>query len=124
MMTGQVAQIGPVVIIQKNALRPAGKTGRAWGCHRPIPAARMPWGLPERRKTEGKVVGATGRGAVKYRNTGRRRRRTRLSGKSRMNHPNIAKVFEAGATEQSGPYFAMEYVAPDGARSTKKEGAE
>jgi len=27
-----------------------------------------------------------------------------------MNHPNIAKVFEAGATEQGRPYFAMEYV--------------
>ena len=28
-----------------------------------------------------------------------------------MNHPNIAQVFHAGATEQSRPYFAMEYVA-------------
>ena len=27
-----------------------------------------------------------------------------------MNHPNIAKVFDAGATEQGRPYFAMEYV--------------
>ena len=28
-----------------------------------------------------------------------------------MNHPNIAKVLEAGSTEQGRPYFVMEYVA-------------
>jgi eukaryotic-like serine/threonine-protein kinase len=28
-----------------------------------------------------------------------------------MNHTNIAKVFDAGATEQGRPYFVMEYVA-------------
>jgi serine/threonine protein kinase/tetratricopeptide (TPR) repeat protein len=28
-----------------------------------------------------------------------------------MNHPSIAQVFDAGATEQGRPYFAMEYVA-------------
>jgi non-specific serine/threonine protein kinase/serine/threonine-protein kinase len=27
-----------------------------------------------------------------------------------MNHPNIARVFDAGATEQGRPYFAMELV--------------
>ncbi len=27
-----------------------------------------------------------------------------------MNHPNIARVFDAGATAQGRPYFAMEYV--------------
>ncbi len=27
-----------------------------------------------------------------------------------MNHPAIAKVFDAGATPQGRPYFAMEYV--------------
>jgi serine/threonine protein kinase/tetratricopeptide (TPR) repeat protein len=27
-----------------------------------------------------------------------------------MDHPNIARVFEAGATEQGRPYFAMEFV--------------
>ncbi len=27
-----------------------------------------------------------------------------------MNHPNIAGVYEAGATEEGRPYFAMEYV--------------
>jgi len=27
-----------------------------------------------------------------------------------MNHPNIAKVFDAGATEQGRPYFVMEHV--------------
>jgi non-specific serine/threonine protein kinase/serine/threonine-protein kinase len=27
-----------------------------------------------------------------------------------MNHPNVAKVFDAGASEQGRPYFAMEYV--------------
>jgi tetratricopeptide (TPR) repeat protein len=27
-----------------------------------------------------------------------------------MDHPNIAKVFDAGATEQGRPYFVMEYV--------------
>ena len=27
-----------------------------------------------------------------------------------MSHPNIARVFEAGATEQGRPYFVMEYV--------------
>jgi non-specific serine/threonine protein kinase/serine/threonine-protein kinase len=27
-----------------------------------------------------------------------------------MNHPNVAKVFDAGATDQGRPYFAMEYV--------------
>ncbi len=27
-----------------------------------------------------------------------------------MNHPNVAKVFDAGATEQGRPYFAMELV--------------
>jgi WD40 repeat protein/serine/threonine protein kinase len=27
-----------------------------------------------------------------------------------MDHPNIARVFEAGTTEQGRPYFAMEYV--------------
>jgi len=27
-----------------------------------------------------------------------------------MNHPNIASVYEAGATEQGRPYFAMEFV--------------
>ena len=30
---------------------------------------------------------------------------------ARMSHPNIAKVFDAGATEQGRPYFVMEYVA-------------
>ena len=29
---------------------------------------------------------------------------------ARMDHPHIAKVFEAGATPQGRPYFAMEYV--------------
>ena len=28
-----------------------------------------------------------------------------------MNHPHIAKVFDAGSTEQGRPYFAMEYAA-------------
>jgi serine/threonine protein kinase/tetratricopeptide (TPR) repeat protein len=28
-----------------------------------------------------------------------------------MDHPNIAKVFDAGATETGRPYFAMEYVS-------------
>jgi tRNA A-37 threonylcarbamoyl transferase component Bud32 len=27
-----------------------------------------------------------------------------------MSHPNVAKVFDAGATEQGRPYFVMEYV--------------
>src|SRR5690349_15960394 len=27
-----------------------------------------------------------------------------------MNHPNVAKVFDAGVTESGRPYFAMEYV--------------
>jgi serine/threonine protein kinase/formylglycine-generating enzyme required for sulfatase activity len=27
-----------------------------------------------------------------------------------MDHPNVAKVFDAGATEQGRPYFVMEYV--------------
>ena len=27
-----------------------------------------------------------------------------------MDHPNIAKVFDAGATETGRPYFVMEYV--------------
>ena len=27
-----------------------------------------------------------------------------------MDHPNIAKVFDAGFTENGRPYFAMEYV--------------
>ena len=27
-----------------------------------------------------------------------------------MNHPNIARVYEAGATEQGRPYFVMEHV--------------
>ena len=27
-----------------------------------------------------------------------------------MNHPNIAKVFDAGTTERGRPYFVMEYV--------------
>jgi serine/threonine protein kinase len=27
-----------------------------------------------------------------------------------LDHPNIAQVFEAGATEAGRPYFAMEYV--------------
>lgn len=27
-----------------------------------------------------------------------------------MNHPNVAKVFDAGTTEDGRPYFAMEYV--------------
>jgi serine/threonine protein kinase/Tfp pilus assembly protein PilF len=27
-----------------------------------------------------------------------------------MNHPNVAKVFDAGETEQGRPYFVMEYV--------------
>jgi non-specific serine/threonine protein kinase/serine/threonine-protein kinase len=34
-----------------------------------------------------------------------------------MNHPNIAKVLEAGATEDGRPYFVMEYVA--GVRITR-----
>ena len=28
-----------------------------------------------------------------------------------MDHPNVAKVFDAGATETGRPYFIMEYVA-------------
>ena len=28
-----------------------------------------------------------------------------------MNHPNIAKVFDAGSTEAGRPYFVMEYIA-------------
>jgi len=27
-----------------------------------------------------------------------------------MEHPNIAKVFDAGATPEGRPYFVMEYV--------------
>jgi eukaryotic-like serine/threonine-protein kinase len=27
-----------------------------------------------------------------------------------MNHPNIAQVFDAGATDTGRPYFVMEYV--------------
>src|SRR5262245_54383102 len=27
-----------------------------------------------------------------------------------MNHPHVAKVFDAGATEQGRPYFVMEYI--------------
>ena len=27
-----------------------------------------------------------------------------------MNHPNIARVFDAGATDKGRPFFAMEYV--------------
>ena len=27
-----------------------------------------------------------------------------------MNHPNIARVYDAGATPEGRPYFAMEYV--------------
>jgi serine/threonine protein kinase len=27
-----------------------------------------------------------------------------------MDHPNIARVFDAGATEAGRPYFVMEYV--------------
>src|SRR3954469_4337788 len=27
-----------------------------------------------------------------------------------MNHPNIARVYDAGATAEGHPYFAMEYV--------------
>jgi WD40 repeat protein/serine/threonine protein kinase len=30
---------------------------------------------------------------------------------ARMDHPNIAKVFDAGTTENGRPYFVMEYVA-------------
>jgi len=30
---------------------------------------------------------------------------------ARMNHPNIAGVYDAGATERGRPYFVMEYVA-------------
>lgn len=30
---------------------------------------------------------------------------------AQLTHPNIAQVFEAGATESGRPYFAMEYVA-------------
>ncbi len=30
---------------------------------------------------------------------------------ARMEHPSIAKVFDAGATEDGRPYFAMEYVS-------------
>ncbi len=30
-----------------------------------------------------------------------------------MDHPHVAKVFEAGATPEGRPYFAMEYVAGD-----------
>ncbi len=29
---------------------------------------------------------------------------------AKMNHPNVAKVFDAGATPQGRPYFVMEYV--------------
>src|SRR5215469_2289740 len=29
-----------------------------------------------------------------------------------MEHPSIAKVFDAGATEEGRPYFVMEYVPP------------
>lgn len=28
-----------------------------------------------------------------------------------MNHPNVARVFDAGSTDQGRPYFVMEYVA-------------
>jgi non-specific serine/threonine protein kinase/serine/threonine-protein kinase len=28
-----------------------------------------------------------------------------------MNHPNIARVYDAGTTEQGRPYFAMEYIS-------------
>jgi non-specific serine/threonine protein kinase/serine/threonine-protein kinase len=28
-----------------------------------------------------------------------------------MNHPSIAKVFDAGSTAEGRPYFVMEYVA-------------
>ncbi len=35
---------------------------------------------------------------------------------SRMNHPNVARVLDAGSTENGRPYFVMEYV--DGVRIT------
>lgn len=34
-----------------------------------------------------------------------------------MNHPNVARVFDAGATDEGRPYFAMEYV--EGAALTR-----
>ena len=30
-----------------------------------------------------------------------------------MDHPNIAKVFDAGETPRGRPYFVMEYVKGD-----------
>jgi len=35
-----------------------------------------------------------------------------------MNHPNIAKVFDAGATEAGRPYFVMELVRGSRSRNT------
>jgi eukaryotic-like serine/threonine-protein kinase len=35
-----------------------------------------------------------------------------------MNHPNIAAVYEAGATPEGHPYFAMEYVHGMSARAS------
>ncbi len=32
---------------------------------------------------------------------------------ARLQHPNVAQIFEADATEEGHPYFAMEYVAGD-----------
>jgi serine/threonine protein kinase len=37
-----------------------------------------------------------------------------------MNHPNVAKVFDAGATEQGRPYFTMEYVDFGVAKATQQ----
>jgi len=34
-----------------------------------------------------------------------------------MDHPNVARIFDAGATDQGQPYFAMEYI--DGVRITR-----
>ncbi len=38
-----------------------------------------------------------------------------------MDHPNIAKVLDAGTTEVGGPYFVMEYVAGDSITSFADE---
>ena len=40
----------------------------------------------------------------------RRRFETERHAMARLSHPNIAQIYEAGATSQGSPYFAMEYV--------------
>jgi serine/threonine protein kinase len=92
--TASVAQsLGPYRLIQKLG---QGGMGQVWLAEQTVPVRRM-------------VALKLIKGGM-YDETALRRFQSERQSLAIMDHPAIAKVFDAGATPDGQPYFAMEYV--------------